>query len=660
MLLRSYLLRRRDLSCSCSRSRSRGAAKRTTAGALTSLMLVGAVAVGCGKSPAPPPSPVVAPGAVAAKDGSREREAEKAKETAETPANQRPKESAALKQSSPSEAKPAEQQNDDNAQPAAQSAAEEKAAPTESANDPRDQAAERLVLFTPSGPLIVELKLMIDGKPFRAERETLVDDLLELADQNHDGRPTWDEVFADPKRVFSRRLNLSREQMDRKQFMRMHDTNQNGIVDRDEARRFVDRSNNAGQSFTIDSSSRYREANARQSLVRGLLDVDGDELLSATEVAAAESRLRLRDANDDAIVSLAELDDSLAGDTQAMTVMAYANSPAAMRLGPLADWDGVAFTFSELYLRHGELPAAAFPLTPELAGQLDADGDHSLDRDELLRLDAIEPHVVLAVRFGRDGETPPGIDMERVSPELGTPDAIAVRASAGAMLKLGGLWLRFQFIDRLPLGNQAPSADEQLANLDADKNGYLEKKELEEKSPNLAAMFDEWDANGDGMVYAREIAALERGRRAPQATAIRIAVNDDQDALFPRLDADFDGRLTPRELRTAAARLGELDSDGDGKLAIDEIPGGMTVEIERGATMGMPRLSGSVMAAAEPATPKGPKWFVFMDSNRDEEVSLREFPGSREKFSRLDRDNDGFISAAEAAESEQGGEKNEE
>lgn len=542
-------------------------------------------------------------------------------------------------------------------QPAAKAEApppvtDENSEETSTAADLRDRVAERLLLLTPAGPLVAEFQLTIDGKPFRTEREALVDDLLELADQNHDGRPEWDEVFSDPKRVFSRRLNLTREQMDRKQFLKTHDTNQNGLVDRDEARRFVNRSNNAGQSFSIDSSSRYRESNARQSLVRSLLDADEDDLLSAAELTDAEPRLRLRDANDDAIVSLAELDDSLAGDSRAMSAMAYRNTPAAMRLGPLADWDGVAFTLSELYLRRGELPQEGFPLTPELAGSLDDDGDGWVSRDEMLRLDSIEPHIALAVRFGRDGEILPGLEIERLSPELGSPEELIVRASGGALLKLPGLWLRFQFADRFPAGSQAPSADEQLANLDADKNGYLEKKELEEKSPNLTAMFDDWDANGDGMVYAREIAAYDRGRRAPQATTIRISVNDDQDALFPRLDADYDGRLTPRELRAATARLSGLDADGDGQVSIDEIPGGMTVLVERGATMGMAPAAAPAPAMVDPVKLEGPKWFIFMDSNRDQEVSLREFPGNREKFAELDRDDDGFISVAEATVSE--------
>lgn len=517
------------------------------------------------------------------------------------------------------------------------------------AQKPAEKATrERLLLFTPAGPLVVDLALSIDGQPYRAQREELVEELLELADRDHDGRPTWAEVYADPKHVFSRRLQLSNEQMDRVQFIKTHDTNQNGMVDAAEVRRFVSRSANAGQAFSIDGSSRYRDTNARHSLVRGLLDVDEDEMLSLEELAQAETRLRLRDANDDAIVTLAELDDTLAGDSQAMmTAMAYRNTPAAMRLGPLADWDGVIFTLAELYLRHGELPEEGFPLTPSLAQDLDADGDGGLDREEIERLDTLEPHVALAVRFGKSGDKPPGISVERLASSLGAAEEVAVNSAGGVLLNLAGVRMRFEFVDRMPAGAVGPSAEEQLAALDADKNGYLEKKELEEKSPGMAAMFDDWDANADGKVYAKEIESFNRGRRVPQATAIRIAANDDQDSLFTCLDADFDGRLSPRELRRAPERLSVLDADGDGKLSLDEIPGGMTVQIERGATMSeAPRPFAA--APVETRAAEGPPWFVFMDSNRDAEVSVREFPGSREKFGRLDADGDGFITAGEA------------
>ena len=42
-------------------------------------------------------------------------------------------------------------------------------------------------------------------------------------------------------------------------------------------------------------------------------------------------------------------------------------------------------------------------------------------------------------------------------------------------------------------------------------------------------------------------------------------------------------------------------------------------------------------------------WFAAMDSNRDGEISRREFLGTQDQFQQLDRDADGFIGPAEAA-----------
>ncbi|MGH7192932.1 MAG: hypothetical protein ACREJM_05270, partial [Candidatus Saccharimonadales bacterium] len=196
------------------------------------------------------------------------------------------------------------------------------------------ESSERFVIFSPGGPLVVELRMTIDGKPFRAVREELVDEVLKLADRDGDGRPTWGEVFSDPKRLFGKRLDLPIDMKNRKEFFKTHDTNQNGTVDRDEARRFVARAKSAGSAFALTSSSEYRGSNRRSSIVLSTLDADGDGRLSADELALAEPRLLARDANDDGTVSWAEMDDTLAGDAQAMmSRTSYLTPPAAAALG---------------------------------------------------------------------------------------------------------------------------------------------------------------------------------------------------------------------------------------------------------------------------------------------------------------------------------------
>ncbi|MGH7134556.1 MAG: hypothetical protein ACREHD_02385, partial [Pirellulales bacterium] len=88
-------------------------------------------------------------------------------------------------------------------------------------------STERLILFLPSGPLVVELRMTIDAEPFRAVREELVDDVLKLADCDGDGRATWEEIYNDPKGAFAQRFDVQTRNITHKEFLRTNDTNQN-------------------------------------------------------------------------------------------------------------------------------------------------------------------------------------------------------------------------------------------------------------------------------------------------------------------------------------------------------------------------------------------------------------------------------------------------
>ena len=521
-------------------------------------------------------------------------------------------------------------------------------------SDNSSTSSERLLAFLPAGPLVIELRMTIDGEPYRTARGVLIDEALKLADRDNDGQPTWSEVYSDPKRTFLQRFELSTNGMTSKEFLKLHDTNQNGLVDRDEARRLVARAKNAGAAFSVENSSEYGHSNQRRSIVRAMLDADGDDVLGRAELEAAAERLLARDANDDHIVAWTELDDSLAGDEQAMDMRmnAYLNHPAALALGDRAEWDAIAYTLAEEYLNAaGSLDGGsldgAFSLAPGLARALDDDGDGELTYEELKRLNVVEAQIVIAANFGRPGEQVAGVSLISLSPELGPADKLVSHTPRGLVIAIQDYRLQMVIDDRGPADEAGPSPEEQLAMFDKNKDGYLEKDEVAEVSPEAAAMFDKWDANGDGKIYLDELTAYRRSQQAPQFSAIRVVAGDDQDVLFPLLDTNQDGRLTARELNAAAQSLLTLDADGDGRISLDELPGGMTMLLTRGLPSNMSPLR-SRLAVPPPPAASGPAWFVQMDANRDQEVTLDEFPGSADKFRSLDADGDGFVSVSEA------------
>lgn len=135
---------------------------------------------------------------------------------------------------------------------------------------------------------------------------------------------------------------------------------------------------------------------------------------------------------------------------------------------------------------------------------------------------------------------------------------------------------------------------------------------------------------------------------ASTADQISLGAVDDGYPLLPVLDADDDGRFTTRELRGLVDRLRQLDRDADGKIAGEELRAPIRVCVGLGPTVHRELADIRSIGTKRSLSRPGPEWFSRMDRNDDGDLSRKEFPGTDQQFTELDKDGDGLISIEEA------------
>jgi Ca2+-binding EF-hand superfamily protein len=555
---------------------------------------------------------------------------------------------------------------------------------------------ERILVFAPDGPVIVELRLSINGQPHDSALDQLVAEVLKLADTDGDGRPTWQEVVASKRFKYGQLGNVAIEgEYGGKQVLEMYDQNRDGTVDAVELPRFLTRNAGSARAFSVRGTADHRVSAGRESPLWQLLDSNSDATLSDEELADSEARLWSRDSDDDEILAAAEL----AAPPSVMPGMAAPRrrrGPDAVKLlGPHADWDSVRFELERAYAGARSLRPDSFPRHPELFALLDENGDGRLVKAEFPRLDSLPPHLVLAVGFGRreaevgeadvgtsevaesDGsasddsasevsasevsesaedvhapaEPPvrtPTIRLLSVDPALADGEAIVDDLAGRVTVPIGGTTLTVYLNDMAQGGGEQARAEQLLAQFDADKNGYLEAKEVPETAVQQLGAFEAVDVNEDGKIYAPEIREYLAGQQAAQRAQIHAKVEDREDRLFALLDTNRDERLDRREVTQAAERLQTLATRRPGQVTPGNMPEVLLLGLARGNSQNLDALFTPPPARVETVAADLPRWFRSMDANADGAISRREFIGPLEKFDELDKNGDGLLDSDEA------------
>ena len=510
---------------------------------------------------------------------------------------------------------------------------------------------ERFVLFTPRGPLVVHLQILVHGQPQSLVIEQLLAAALQAGGAKGSGDANWSELVASPGFATGQWGNVpAGSPADRQRITQEFDFNRDGRVQRDELTACLAQNNAGGRAFSIQPATDYG-GDDKLSPLFALLDQDQDGQLSAAEMAAACERLRSRDADNDDAVTAADLRPPVSNNQAIQGSSAGGTSPQAVELTRLK-MDSIYYSLGERYDIGNGVDRASFALTPGLAAQLDLDGNDKIDQQEMLALRDARLDLLLKISFGQtpSGEREPMLELVTMSDDLIAAGAESHPQNGGIEFVLPGCELDAFANDVARETDPQAVFAAQFARLDANKDGVLDSTELSEAGTAAGLKLMDLDKDGDGQLSLDEARAAMGKQPSYAALQVQVRVGEIQDPLFSWLDLNHDGRLTSRDLLGAAGRLAQLDRDGDGFATLAEIPERLSLLIVRGIAPRDPRNQPSrpLYVSQPQSSQQAPAWMVAMDQNGDGEISQREFPGSPEQFGRMDVNADGFLDVSEA------------
>jgi Ca2+-binding EF-hand superfamily protein len=515
----------------------------------------------------------------------------------------------------------------------------------ESTRDGQSSSETQDVLFLgPTRPLVLRLRVAIDGKPFRQVWQERFDELFALEDHDRDGRVDFDEAGA-----VERDMNGG-----------LRDSGASGLKSLFETETIARPALAAHIERTLPPFSVFRRAVIAQGSALALfplLDTDNDHRLSRAELEAAERQLRQRDFDDDGAITGAELildpnaiaaaDDPASADARLTT---DEGSVMGIILGTTTP-EQIADKLLKRYDRdrNGRLSTAGaeheVTLPASLVTRLDHNGDGTLQAEELGAFCDRPADLELDFAMGR-AATGQSRSRGRSNSTSAGEFRVRKKLNGGYELKLGEADVDINRNNRDP--RQADLVE--MRTYDRDGNGYLDLAEASGNNIGKSA-FAAMDNDGNGKVFKGELTSFMTRQNAAAAARLQLQVKDLGQDLFSVLDTDMDGVLSARELRSAARVLETDDKNGDGALGGDEVPARVELELVRGVderTDADTRVARRPTRSASQANTSGPLWYRKMDRNNDGDLSPQEFIGPPSAFQKLDTNGDSLLDREEA------------
>jgi Ca2+-binding EF-hand superfamily protein len=510
-------------------------------------------------------------------------------------------------------------------------------------------------------PVLLRLHLRIDGKPFQAVWDDYLDTLFDFLDRDNDGVLNFEEAGRAPRaqalaqQVQGRGFNPFGQPMAALTPAELGVDPEAGEVTREDLAAYY-RKAGFRPLVLVQGQGQGAVSDALTDALFRYLDRDGDGKLSKQELEQAEVTLRKLDMDDDETVSAQEIlpTGTPFGVPQPPAVTPGTVAPFLLVEPTESGAAAVAVQILKLYDKdkNQKLSHEEIRLDWQVFDRLDTDKDGELDILELTKYASMPPDLSLVVRLGRTGEREEPADL---MPGRAEPlSAKAGKSNGGVTVSVGPANVEVRRSEA-PVANFNNTRQFYLnffRQADQAKKGFVERKDLQQNRQFqfLINAFGPADRDEDGKLTEKELTAyLDLQDRAATSYTV-LTISDQGRGLMDALDANRDGRLSVRELRSAWDRLAPYDTDGKGTITRTMIPTQYRLLASRGQPGFDPRLSFTPrpQPVQPPVPPRGPLWFRKMDRNADGDVSFREWLGTPEEFRRIDRDGDGIITLEEA------------
>jgi Ca2+-binding EF-hand superfamily protein len=517
-----------------------------------------------------------------------------------------------------------------------------------------DATVQRFISLTSHGPLLIDLHLSIEGRSLEQTAQAAVDRTVRQLEVDLAKPWTWDALLDHPLVKSGWLGNLTPQDSERDQLIRMYNSNGDDEVDEDELAPFLTRglarspsirfTDSGPTSFSATDSGANSDSFLNTS-PWGPLDANQDHMLDKSEIDSLLTNAARIDLNDDQIITLAEamVAGAIRGGSAGSSTRTMLASASAFAVTPDQTPGQIGGKVLDHYTFLSGIPREQWPAWSDSEWQeLDSNSDQQLSRRELEKLVVLSPHLALHVDF-RDLTVQSQDEAQRLL-------SLHVNASD-----------QFDWVSRVPSAGQANSKALTLAVTVNDSYSDSARRAIRRQlsaaldDPALQSMvraqlqlnddaFQQLDADQDQNLSDEEFERAWTWLTAIRGTRAIARWSINEIFWFQLVDFDGDGRISEVELKRFASQALTMDTNRNGFISPSEAPLVAQLEISRSDD----RLQGLNRELRGPASLQaGNDWFHATDINGDGFVAKSEFLGDKEDFMTYDLDGDGFISENE-------------